>query len=109
MAEMDFLVHSFDLSYHHYFLYFINVVWNYLLLIVFRLVRSLQGGILKFQYVSNYALSSGAICLKILPFDCLSLCHLDVEKLRYRDKSDSTFVVSVEKGASNKERTSILF
>ena len=31
---------------------------------------------------------------------------MDVEKLRYRAKSDSTFVVSVEKLASNKERTS---
>ena len=28
----------------------------------------LQGGIQKLQYVSNCALSSGAICLKILPF-----------------------------------------
>ena len=58
----------------------------------------------KFEYVSNCALSSGAICLKILQFDCLSLCHVvfflrhvDIEKLRYRAKSDSTFVVSVEK------------
>ena len=34
------------------------------------------------------------------------LWHLDVEKLRYRAKSDSTFVVSVEKWASNKERAS---
>ena len=34
------------------------------------------------------------------------LWHLDVEKLRYRAKSDSTFVVSVVKWASNKERTS---
>ena len=34
------------------------------------------------------------------------LWHLDVEKLKYRAKSDSTFVVSVEKWASNKERTS---
>ena len=71
----------------------------------------IQVGIQKFQYVSNCALSSGAICLKIVPFDCLSLCHvfflwhLDVEKLRYCAKSDSTFVVSVEKWASNKERT----
>ena len=46
-----------------------------------------QGVIQKFEYVSNCALSSGTICLKILPFDCLSFCHvvlnfLDVEKLR---------------------------
>ena len=34
------------------------------------------------------------------------LWHLNVEKLRYRTKNDSTFVVSVEKWASNKERTS---
>ena len=31
---------------------------------------------------------------------------MDAEKLRYRAKSDSTFVVSVEKWTSNKERTS---
>ena len=37
------------------------------------------------------------------------LWHLDVEKLRYRAKSDSTFVVSVEKLASNKERTASSF
>ena len=65
---------------------------------------NLQRAIQKFQYVSNCALSSGAMSLKFLPFDCLSLCHvllnfghLDVEKLRYGAKSDSTFVVSVEK------------
>ena len=33
-----------------------------------------QGGIQKFQYVSNCALASGAICLKILPFNCVSVC-----------------------------------
>ena len=32
----------------------------------------------------------------ILVLKCF-LCHLDVEKLRYRATSDSTFVVSVEK------------
>ena len=42
----------------------------------FLLLTDLQGAIQKFQYVSNCALSSGAICLKILPFDCLSLCHV---------------------------------
>ena len=31
---------------------------------------------IQFEYVSNCALSSGAICLKILQFDCLSLCHV---------------------------------
>ena len=39
------------------------------------------------------------------PFDCLSLSHV-VLKLKYRAKSDSTFAVSVEKLASNKDRTS---
>ena len=38
--------------------------------------HNIQGAIQKLQYVSNCALSSGAICLKILPFDCLSLCHV---------------------------------
>ena len=33
----------------------------------------IQGAIQKFEYVSNCALSIGAICLKILPFDCLSV------------------------------------
>ena len=40
------------------------------------LVGNIQGAIQKIEYVSNCALSSGAICLKILPFDCLSLCHV---------------------------------
>ena len=34
----------------------------------------LQSAIQKFEYFSNCALCSGAICLKILPFDCLSCC-----------------------------------
>ena len=40
--------------------------------------NNIQGAIQKFEYVSNCALSSGAICLKIseIPFDCLSLCHV---------------------------------
>ena len=76
--------------------------------------RNIQGAIQKFEYVSNCALSSGAICLfTVLLSISLSCCvkflwHLDVEKLRYRGKSDSTFVVSVEKWTSNKERTSSL-
>ena len=69
---------------------------------------------MQFKSSSTFrALSSGAICLKILPFGGLFfghvvffLWHLDVEKLRYLAKTDSTFVVSFEKWASNKERTS---
>ena len=53
-----------------------------------------QGAIPKFQYVSNCALSSGAICLKILPLDCLSPCHVVFFIFII---CDSTFVVSVEK------------
>ena len=60
-------------------------------------------------YVSNCALSSGAICLTVWLSISLACCvkflwHLDVKKLRYRAKSDSTFVVSAEKWATNKER-----
>ena len=41
-----------------------------------EIIADIQGAIQKFEYVSNCALSSGAICLKILPFDCLSLCNV---------------------------------
>ena len=43
---------------------------------------------------------------RLIVYLFVMLWHLDVEKLRYRAKSDSTFVVSVEKLTSNKERTS---
>ena len=66
------------------------------------------------DFLSNCSLSSGAIYLNFftvwlsisLSYCVKFLWHLDVEKLRYRAKNDSTFVVSVEKWASNKERTS---
>ena len=41
-----------------------------------KCIEELQGAIQNFEYVSNCAFSSGAICLKILPFDCLSVCHV---------------------------------
>ena len=64
----------------------------------------------KFTYVSNCALSSVWKFYPLIVYLSLMLCfflwHLDVEKLRYRAKSHSTFVVSVEKWASIKQWTS---
>ena len=55
-----------------------------------------QGAIQKFEYVSNCALSSGAICLKILPFDCLSLCHVVFSYLFPRWRKDILTLVRMK-------------